>query len=300
MNDSNNATDPNELDLPPVDSRAWVPSLRLAGVQIQGDMATLFGAMARAQRGFKPIERTRTVKVASTKGDYTFDYAPHENVIAATRDALNAEGLTLISLNPTTCEPVYDAEGKPKLDEQGWPCQMVREYLHTILGHESGACIAVSVDMGPSDSPQKYGSKLTYARRYAEGAITGTSPEYDDDGNHASGNTIQAAKDKRRQPDAPKPQPAKPMPKDQFQDMASTNSLGVPYTDEPPVPPGEPELRVPDLMNAEQVALVISEGKRLGWNKVRMTEFSKEVTGMVSANMTRDGADKLVAALRDQ
>lgn len=59
--------------------------------------------------------------------------------------------------------------------------------LETILMHESGEYLRARMKMTPTDrKPQSVGSALTYARRYALGAILGLSTEEDDDANEAS------------------------------------------------------------------------------------------------------------------
>ena len=59
--------------------------------------------------------------------------------------------------------------------------------LTTILMHESGEYIEETMVCTPVDNkPQSLGSAITYARRYALGAILGISTEEDDDGNLAS------------------------------------------------------------------------------------------------------------------
>jgi hypothetical protein len=62
------------------------------------------------------------------------------------------------------------------------------EYLTTILIHtESGEYIQSSYKMSPKgNDPQSIGSAITYARRYALGAILGLNIDEDDDGNKAS------------------------------------------------------------------------------------------------------------------
>jgi hypothetical protein len=60
--------------------------------------------------------------------------------------------------------------------------------LTTILIHfESGEFLQSSFLMKPvKNDPQSIGSAITYARRYALGAILGLNIDVDDDGNHAS------------------------------------------------------------------------------------------------------------------
>ena len=62
--------------------------------------------------------------------------------------------------------------------------------LETVLMHESGQWIKSTIEMIPADlKPQTFGSTLTYARRYALSAIVGVIQD-DDDGNTASGLTL--------------------------------------------------------------------------------------------------------------
>ena len=59
--------------------------------------------------------------------------------------------------------------------------------LTTILMHTSGQWIEDTMEMRPTDDkPQSVGSAITYARRYALGAVLGLATEDDDDGNAAS------------------------------------------------------------------------------------------------------------------
>lgn len=62
-------------------------------------------------------------------------------------------------------------------------------HINTILIHKSGQSISGTLSMPSKDStdPQKTGSAITYARRYAYAAILGLTPEEDDDGNKAAG-----------------------------------------------------------------------------------------------------------------
>jgi len=59
--------------------------------------------------------------------------------------------------------------------------------LDTQLSHVSGQWMRSRIKMRVAkDDPQGYGSAITYARRYALGAMTGLVTEEDDDGNAAS------------------------------------------------------------------------------------------------------------------
>ena len=83
--------------------------------------------------------------------------------IEAVLDALHNHGLALI-------QKTHDAESGIRVE--------------TIFLHESGEEMSGGVIHVPADkqTPQGYGSALTYARRYSIMAATGIAPE-DDDGN---------------------------------------------------------------------------------------------------------------------
>jgi hypothetical protein len=65
------------------------------------------------------------------------------------------------------------------------PCGV--NQLETILLHESGEFISECYEMKPAkQDPQGDGSRITYQRRYAVGAILSLNIDEDDDGNKAS------------------------------------------------------------------------------------------------------------------
>lgn len=173
----------------PVEARE--PEMVLGSLSIYGDRAKLFAALAKAQAGYSPIKRSRTVQVRSDKGNYTFDYAPLEEVLASTQPSLNAAGLAWVSMLADQDNGYAD--------------------LHTLLTHESGAFMHVCESLPAVSKAQERGSQITYRRRYQYQCLTGTSPEVDCDGNAADGNTAtpQPKAAPRREPPAPA-QAAKP------------------------------------------------------------------------------------------
>jgi hypothetical protein len=63
--------------------------------------------------------------------------------------------------------------------------------LTTILLHTSGEWIEASYTLNAvGKKPQEVGSAITYARRYALGAVLGIATDEDDDGNAASGKEV--------------------------------------------------------------------------------------------------------------
>ncbi len=90
-------------------------------------------------------------------------YASLSNIIEATTPHLNAVGLSIIQL----------------------PCE---SGLETMLLHTSGEYIS-SVSLTPckdASNPQALGSALTYARRYALGAVLSLNIDEDDDAQKAT------------------------------------------------------------------------------------------------------------------
>lgn len=137
-------------------------------------------ALARFQGSGYAIPRLRTVTVESRKTgtSYTFDYAPHELIVAAIRKPLADCGLSVSQPLATT------PDGKPG--------------LRTTLMHTSGESVSEVFPLPIHDgmTAQELGSAITYIRRYALSAILGLATEDDDDGNRASGNTVSARRDR--------------------------------------------------------------------------------------------------------
>lgn len=94
---------------------------------------------------------------------YKNKYASLSNIIEAVNKPLNDNGLSIVQM----------------------PCI---EGLTTMLVHSSGEWISSTSSTPVKDStdPQKLGSAITYARRYALGAILSLNIDEDDDGQKAS------------------------------------------------------------------------------------------------------------------
>jgi hypothetical protein len=139
----------------------------------------LAAALVKFQGSGFAVPRTRKVTVETkTGGSYTFDYAPHELIVAAVRKPLEECGLAVsqtLSVTP---------EGRPA--------------LRTILLHNSGERMDDVFPLPLKDgmSAQEIGSAITYIRRYALSAILGLATEDDDDGNKASGNQMLSRQDR--------------------------------------------------------------------------------------------------------
>lgn len=148
------------------------------GFRMVGEVGGLFGALAKAQMAFKPIVRSKTVRVQPRNGPaYTFDYAPLESVIDATREGLAANGLALF-------QPLGHEVGGELI-------------LSTMLAHSSGAYLVTKMSLPQKirafnhetkewydrdKTAQEIGSAVTYMRRYMAQCILGVNAEEDDDG----------------------------------------------------------------------------------------------------------------------
>jgi hypothetical protein len=125
-----------------------------------GDRAPLAKAFIAAQKA------TESIKKAATNPAFKSKYADLAHVVEGVIPALNGAGVGVLQF------PAFDGE-------------MVA--VTTTLIHESGSSVTATLHLRPSKSdPQGVGSAVTYGRRYALLAITGSAPE-DDDANAASG-----------------------------------------------------------------------------------------------------------------
>jgi len=125
--------------------------------------AALNAALAKAQADFPAITRSKTVSVRTRSGDqFSYSYAPLEEILDKCRPVLAAHGLALVQL-------LEDVGRGPA--------------LRTELRHAEGAIIGSSFPLAREpENPQALGSLLTYLRRYAIVALLGIAPEEDDDG----------------------------------------------------------------------------------------------------------------------
>lgn len=114
----------------------------------QPNLGQLYGALAKAQAGFKPLAKNRDVEITmKSGGKFKFRYADLEAVIAATRPSLAENGLAVIQR----------ADGGN---------------LVSILAHESGGTIESTIRLPePMGEIKNYGAAITYIRRYAYCAL---------------------------------------------------------------------------------------------------------------------------------
>lgn len=124
------------------------------------DIAT---ALAKAQMQIKSAIKDTKGQIGQNKA---YKYADLGSVFDACKKALNDNGIAIVQ-RTDFCGPEI--------------------WLETMLLHASGDSIAGRYPLRPTqDTPQAYGSALTYARRYALSAMVGVVADEDDDGASAS------------------------------------------------------------------------------------------------------------------
>ena len=127
--------------------------------------AAMFASIAKLQAELPRIAKGETAQVKSDKGNYTYKYADLADVAAEVMPRLGKFGLGFIA------RPTLNGDGK-----------FVLAYS---LVHESGEREDGEYPLPAAGSPQQIGSAITYARRYTLCAVTGTTPDDDDDGKAA-------------------------------------------------------------------------------------------------------------------
>jgi len=149
-------------------------------------MKEITAALVKLQSELRPA------RYDSENPHFKAKYASLTSIIEASRDLLAKNGLAITQTIHTGAKVDYDSG------------EVVgAHYLTTTLLHVSGESIESVMRIEPTqNTPQSFGSALTYARRYSWSAIIGMSADEDDDGNAAS-----TEKQTRKQ--EPKKEPAK-------------------------------------------------------------------------------------------
>lgn len=127
--------------------------------------ATLWAALIEFQRQVEAPSRTKTAKVQSDKGSYSFSYSPLEEIIRVIRKPLADNGL-------------------------GFRQHIVKQgdglFLRTVLFHNSGEWTGNDYPVfAEARKAQIFQSGITYARRQGLSLELGLAPEDDDDANAA-------------------------------------------------------------------------------------------------------------------
>jgi len=151
-------------------------------------------AMAKAQAEIK------TALKDSKNPHFKSSYADLTSVWDACRVALTKNGLSVLQITNFDAADVW---------------------LETTLLHASGESISGRYPLRPQQqTPQGYGSALTYARRYALAAMVGVVADEDDDGNAASGR-----REVREEPKAPADAAAKAFASKTIKDAGACKTM---------------------------------------------------------------------------
>lgn len=256
---SDHVPDPSRYeDGPPTLPPRGAPASGVEGFEEHGtpeQLAALYGALAAASGGFKPVVKNRDGQYKGAR----FKYATLEALIEATRPALAAEGV-FIAQPPTRVNP-----------------ESARACVRTIVTHKAGGKWVFLFEFAVTGDIQSYGTQVTYIRRYQYQATTGIdSGEPDAD---EMGDSQPATPAKNRQPptqmlgratrpigepsksppqrEQPKPAPARqeaPAPAQRQADLERTlstpvasNGSGAPVSDDgDPGPQPPPDMEEPE------------------------------------------------------
>lgn len=127
-----------------------------------GEIGRLAGALAKAQGGFKVVEKTKVADFLHDKGRIKYNYADLAMLMAACKESLAANGLAVTQLVNLGGEGVIQ--------------------IVTLLAHESGEWIQSTLKLAsPSLKTKDLGGTVTYGRRYAYGAIVGVASADEDE-----------------------------------------------------------------------------------------------------------------------
>ena len=143
-------------------------------MQKSESIAELAEALAKAQG------EMAAAKKDSTNPFYHSKYADLAQIVEAIRKPLSDNGLAISQLIQPDAETAV---------------------IETILMHQSGEWLSSIIQLKPvKTDPQGIGSAITYARRYALGAIVGLATEEDDDAEGAMGRDALKSKPKEPKP----------------------------------------------------------------------------------------------------
>ena len=190
--------DPDSLLMMAVEKGATIETIeRLLAArekwQLMRAREAWFQAMAAFHKACPPIKKTKTATVPTSRGQFTYSYAPLEQILETVGPVMADVGLTT-----------------------SWACRIEPNRVVAacniahVLGHvESSGEIAILVDTNDggrgSNPAQRVGSALSYAKRYTILSIIGLAPESSDDDGQAAGQGGGGGSPRRSRPDNPPP-----------------------------------------------------------------------------------------------
>ena len=199
-------------------------------------MKALYAALVKCQTQIKVALKD------SKNPHFKSSYADLTSVMLACKDALAANELAVLQLS--------------RIHESGTPV-LVTRIIHSSGEHVEGEFPLVCKD--PND-PQKLGSAVTYARRYALAAALGITAD-DDDGQAAAGHTASPVVAKP----APAPVAAK-APSNSMTDLFGAHKLEYPKAVEDYIGKPIKEWNDADKVSARQAVEALKSGKP--WSQI--------------------------------
>lgn len=126
----------------------------------ESQIAALYAALASARGEFGPVSRSRTVKMDGPKG-YKFDYAPMEELLAATVPALSKHGLAILM-------PFTRSDSTPECAQ------------NVIVCHKGGGRLVYRFLFHPIEGDEKkFGGQTTYLQRYCYRSVLNLAADGD-------------------------------------------------------------------------------------------------------------------------
>lgn len=181
--------DPQALLIKAVESKADIDTLeRLTALATEINALRAreawYDAMACFQAECPPVKKTKTAKIVSAKGNFSYSYAPLDQILSVASRVLGKYGLS-ISWSQEVSEKTVTAEAR----------------VAHAMGHvESSGKVVIPITLsedGRGASPaQRVGIAMSYAKRYAALSILGLAPEDDTDGGEGT------AREMRQEPEA--------------------------------------------------------------------------------------------------
>ena len=131
-------------------------------------------AMAEFQRRCPAIKKTNKARIETSRGSYSYSYAPLDQIMEAIRPLLGELGLSVSWWSRVEPQRVVVF------------CRIAHVLGYSESSGEISMPIPDAQERGGGSPAQRVGSALTYARRYSLLQVTGLAPE-DDDNAHGIG-----------------------------------------------------------------------------------------------------------------
>ncbi|MCM3208526.1 ERF family protein [Paenibacillus illinoisensis] len=137
--------------------------------------AEISKALVAAWGCIETPKHNSNVTVKTNNGSYDFSYTDLDGIFDAIKQVYKENKIAVLQ------------EPKTFSDENGLMLS-----IETMLLHESGEWVkSEPLQVAASTKMQDLGGQITYLKRYSLSAISGLPTEKDDDGNGASGNSVQ-------------------------------------------------------------------------------------------------------------